>query len=84
MQDKIREIMGLADAYAHHERMQDAWAAEQCRELIESKLRELLREPLSMDDANKLWDDCLKKYKRPGPYELIVEFCKVTSASGEV
>lgn len=33
------------------------------------------RKPLSESDANQLWNDCLKKYKRPGPFELIREFC---------
>lgn len=40
--DKVQEIMGLVDAYAHHERMQDSEAVAQCREFIETALRELV------------------------------------------
>lgn len=43
MQDKIQEIMGLVDEYNNYGTTQDLYA-------IESKLRELVREPLS-DDA---------------------------------
>lgn len=42
MQKQIEEVMQLVDSYAHHERMQDSEASAQCREFVESKLRELL------------------------------------------
>lgn len=55
--DKVQEIMGLVDAHAHHERMQDSEAVAQCREFIETALRELVeREPLSDDEAVKLYE----------------------------
>jgi hypothetical protein len=49
MQDKIQEIMGLVDEYA--KMVPNIYGAPEFRAQIESKLRELVREPLSDDEA---------------------------------
>lgn len=48
-QDKIQEIMGLVDQHHKCGVLKEAWLRSQ----IESKLRELVREPLSDEDIEK-------------------------------
>lgn len=74
MQDKIQEIMTLIDGYAASDSIN-------LRMLIESKLRELVREPLSYESAKELIDSC----KDDGPMFLLrnVERAHgITNASG--
>jgi hypothetical protein len=52
--------------------------AAQAGRVIEQEAYQARAIALDMEAANKLWSDCLKKYKRPGPYELIREFCAIT------
>lgn len=50
-------------------------------ERLSARIAELAaRKPLPLSEAaaNQLWADCLKKHKRPGPYELIQAFCART------
>ena len=76
MQDKIQEIMGLVDEFAKHER--------QCtRSAIESKLRELVREPLSHKEACELIAEC----EQDGPIYILRNTERahgITNTSGEV
>lgn len=60
MQDKINEIMGLVDAYSEacfdqalHQREKDD-VPERNRQFVESKLRELVREPLDAHEVRCL------------------------------
>lgn len=53
MDDKIKEVMGLVDSLLLSEQMQDAEAVSQCREAIESKLRELVPVWLPIESAEK-------------------------------
>lgn len=92
IENVVQEIMGLVnnvidrrEAYQDHQISRNWCEYESARGRLESKLRELVensfsvRKPLSVDDTNKLWDYCIRKYKRPGPYELIAEFCNITN-----
>ena len=62
-------------------RENEAWhrAASPCAVLhLLDRIAELeARKPLppTEAEANALWADCLRKHKRPGPFELIQEFC---------
>ena len=43
--------------------------------LVAHRAAEAERRPVTEEIANQMWTDCLSKYKRPGPFELINEFC---------
>ena len=49
------------------------YTEQQVRDLLAAAKVE--RNPLTIEEANQLWSQCLKNHKRPGPYELIKAFC---------
>lgn len=51
IEEKINLILHIADSMAHHERMQDGFAAIGCRENIESALKELTSQLIAENDA---------------------------------
>lgn len=67
MQDKIQEIMGLVNQYGHHvvaldnakdngSTIKALAVADSAYSAIQSKLRELVREPLSYEEVEDLHD----------------------------
>lgn len=38
-------------------------------------------QPLTAREADELWLECTKKYKRPGPAELIKAFCELRTGA---
>lgn len=80
MQDKIQEIMGLVKDY--HE-----YGHQSYKDAIESKLRELVREPLSYHDIS-MAHPAIGAYGQLDVTERIVRWAErahnITNTSGEV
>lgn len=54
MQNKIDEIMGLVMQFGRHKQYMKIEESNTTADLIQSKLRELVRVPLSEDEIDKL------------------------------
>lgn len=70
------ELRKIADLWAANEIHSYQFFAEVERicGAVAQRAAEAERRPITEEMANQFWADCLSKYKRPGPFELINEF----------